>query len=342
MEQQRPMILSRFRLVLFVSLVIVMGPRLAYGKQIAVLEMRWAGAPPALRQQVRASINRALAELGHHIVPVSRAKIVELVPGCSSGPCLSAAGKKIRADLGFFGGIATLGSSYDMTFSLVDLPSGTQLGQTSVRCDICTFAEAGKRAASAVKELNRQAEAFETSVARVTIDSTPIPVDVFVDGVPAGRTPLQRLIDAGQHTIETQSDTGRKSQTTFVVHSGEKKTIRVHDGKIVDGSASDPIEGGDGISMSWAHWTIVGLGASLSAAGATMWATSNNDNDLRTAGIALFSAGGAALVSLGVLLLADLFEGSNSHQRRSRLPSTGLIGFVPAPSGAHFIIHNEF
>lgn len=120
------------------------------------------------------------------------------------------------------------------------------------------------------QEIREALKNVMTFVAKITVRSPgTAPAEVFIDGVPAGKTPLESLVNPGPHEIEVRRPGERPQRTTVQLDIGEERSIVLHTAAETAASGSQdtpvaptPRPRKSGLSPLW-FWSAVGLTAAL-------------------------------------------------------------------------------
>ena len=130
---------------------------------------------------------------------------------------------------------------------------------------------------------------LEAKIAFIQVESPMDEVAVFIDGVHAGDTPIERVaVNPGRHTIVAESDGHERFETAEILSSAESKTVLI---TLVPLKASPPValgatttrdEDDESVLEKWWFWAIVG-GAVVAGAGIAI-AASTGGSDFLPAG----------------------------------------------------------
>lgn len=285
--------------------------RHALAETLAILDLRFEGVPPALIGPVRLRIQDSLAGLGYRVTDqvTARFQLRESPPGCTAGPCLARVGRTLQVELALVGALGSIGSSYELTLTMLETGGGTVVAQVSQRCDVCNFREVEIAAGRCAEKLHRQARAVLAMRSSLRIVSVPPGAEVVIDGLPQGPAPVRGLLPAGRHTVEALARGLPPLQRELELRAGEARSLTL-----------DLIARRDELRLTsaapaktrypeWVKWVFFSSGLAMVGPGAVLWAVDGRGGpapgqglDTAPAGIALTSAGGAALVA-GTLLL---------------------------------------
>jgi hypothetical protein len=127
-------------------------------------------------------------------------------PACGSRECLTRVAKRLGAAYLVRASLEQTENSYILDLRLVRGATGEVAAQMRERCDICGLEEVGERISLAASALRTRLEAYVTGPARLAVRSTPAGAAVELDGRALGRTPLEREVPPGAHTLRLRRD----------------------------------------------------------------------------------------------------------------------------------------
>src|SRR4029077_20930565 len=148
--------------------------------------------------------------------------------------------------------------------------TGAVIGTHRERCEICGVEEAGEKMGLAASALRSRLEGLVRAPARVVIRSRPPGAQITVAGQPVGRTPLDREIAGGAHTLRISADGYDPSERSLTVVSGVDETLEL---ELVPLPTKLPFKG--------AGTSALALGVVALAAG--IWAESIDGNQIACA-----------------------------------------------------------
>jgi hypothetical protein len=302
------------RAPLFLSLLLA--PLCARADNVAILEMRFASVPPALKSQIHRRMHQSLAAGGFQVTSerqtARRLRGASVPPGCSAGPCLNRIGEVLGVDRVVVGGVSSQGTSYDITMTMLETGGGTVLAQVSQRCDVCNFKEVEEATATAAEQLHKQALVFLTNRAKLVVESVPSHADALLDGLPAGKTPLIRVLLPGTHTVEIAAKGHTAATQKLTLKAGKTHHLRVSllPKKAVARASPYRLRGPS--APRWVKWTVLGAGVVAAGIGGGLVALDGREmsdsryvHDTRTAGVTMISLGAAAAVAATLITLAE-------------------------------------
>jgi hypothetical protein len=297
-------------------LALLLAPRPATARSIAVLEFRYADMPKALVEQVRQRLLLTLGTQGYKEVLAEEAvskkmREMSVPPGCTIGPCLSRVGRLLQVQRALTGGISGQGSSYDLSLTLLETGGGTALAQVTQRCDVCNFKEVEETAARALVQLQQQALVYLSTRATLTVTSAPRGAAMLLDGLPVGQTPVTVIIAPGRHTIEVSARglTTVRQSVDLLAGKESALTLSLPAAQIV---VPPPPVVQRAHVPGWLRWTTLGAGLGLGTVGGALWGIDGREksdaryvHDTKAAGITLVTLGAGALISCGLIYLLD-------------------------------------
>lgn len=144
---------------------------------------------------------------------------------CTDESCLRKAGPALGVAYLVTGAVKERQKTYDITLELISGRTGALIGTHRERCEICGVEEAGEKMGLAASALRTRLEGLVRTPARFVIRSHPSGAQVALDGQSLGRTPLDREIAAGTHTLQVSAEGYDPSQRTLNVASGVDETL---------------------------------------------------------------------------------------------------------------------
>ncbi|MBI5507126.1 MAG: PEGA domain-containing protein [Deltaproteobacteria bacterium] len=202
-------------------------------------------------------------------------EIRPLVGACGlAADCLAEAGGGLGVRRVITGVVTTLGDAYSVNLKVIDTGTGKVIA---------------KAQASMTGDRNQMLASIQSLVLKL-IDTSllkgsllvEIPlkgVNVYIDGDPAGVTPLGGPIDqlsVGEHSLKLSSPVMQDYFTFFTIAPGKQTQIAVDPQHAQ--SVQAQIEANAPFYKRWWFWTIVGS-VVVAAAGGTAYAYSSSGND---------------------------------------------------------------
>ncbi len=168
---------------------------------------------------LRAAVQRALEREG--------ARVITPAPGrqaCADASCHAALAQERGAQRVVSAQVLVAQRDYEISLRLHEGVDGRVLATSTQVCTICSVPDAEATAEAAVRELMANApelRAGPASPAPLVVRSEPSGARVFVDGVAAGTTPFERVLEPGDHLIEVEQE-GYTTYSQFVTIDPER------------------------------------------------------------------------------------------------------------------------
>ena len=162
--------------------------------------------PPQGTKTLTAEVEAGLQSAGATVVPSTELASTlggkpkaasKKLEACRDSACLKDLAAKATATHLVRPAVRMDGSDYVISLELVDGATGEVVHQASQTCELCGLTEAQEMTRSLAASLQDRLE----SMGKVTVDSTPPGAEVLVDGEPAGTTPVELRLAAGEHAI---------------------------------------------------------------------------------------------------------------------------------------------
>lgn len=301
--------------LLLLTLLLAPRPALAAGEGLAILELRFTAVPGAVSDQIRARVHATLSSGGYMVTTERQAeaglKHASIPPGCTVGPCLQRIGRTLDVERAVVGGVSGQGTSYDITLTMLETGGGTVLAQVNQRCDVCNFKEVEDAAAVATERLHRQTLVFVSTRSTLVVESVPPRADVLLDGIPAGKTPVRRILPPGAHTFQVAAAGYSAASRKVQLAPGKTENVRIElVPKLMQSLADRPTPPRQR-SPRWIKWAVLGTGVVVGGVGGGLLALDGNEaadgnRDTRSAGVTMVSLGAAAAVAATLIAVMEL------------------------------------
>jgi hypothetical protein len=256
------------------------------------------------------------------------------VLACRTPDCYPKLSDRLRVAYLVRANVAQAERSYDIGLVLIRGRSGESAAEIHERCDICGIEEVGEKMALAASALRAKLESLMVGPARVTVRSEPAGAYVLLDGREIGRTPLEREVPGGQHTIRVARRGYVAAERTVMLVPEIAETV---DFTLLRGTSTFP--------YAAVGWTSLGVGLLAIGGGVfAIWldgrAISCNANqhdalghcpyvrNTRTLGATLTGIGGAAATA------GALFLWMAADRGVERKVAGGTPAIVPLGGGA--------
>ena len=187
-------------------------------------------------------------------------------PGCTDEACYRRASPALGVAYLVAGAVGERQKTYEITLELVNGRTGAVIGTHRERCEICGVEEAGEKMGLAASALRARLEAVAKAPARFVIRSRPPGALVTMDGQMIGRTPIDREIPGGAHTLQISADGYDPTERSLTVVSGVDETL---DLELVPVPSKFPFR--------TAGWAAIALGAAALAGGIYAEAIDGNE-----------------------------------------------------------------
>lgn len=305
----------------------------ATDSKIAILPLEVKGALSGdARDALTASLRSGLERGNFTVLPQSDVEARADNP-CDRQVCYD----KLRTtlDAGYLvrAKVTVKNRDYEVSLELIDTESGQVVASSNERCDICGLDEVGNQVASQGALMRAKLDAMGTGPAILVIDSAPSGATVIIDGEAVGTTPIEHPLVAGLHRVRVTKVgyVSDEREITSVAGVTEKLNLELKRGatsskmRAIGASAL-----GGGVAALGAGIVLLYLDdhnqiepKSYCEVPGRRDAMGNCEKVLNTSwGGAALAAGGAALITAGVLLLV-----------RHRKPKSEKISAAIAPTG---------
>jgi hypothetical protein len=144
---------------------------------------------------------------------------------CAGGSCTGKAARALGVAFLVFASVVERDKSYDVTLELVNGKSGVTIGTSRERCEICGVEEASEKVGLASTALRARLEALADEPARFVIRSRPSGAALTLDGEKAGKTPVDRELPPGVHTLELRAEGYDRLERTVTAVNGVDETL---------------------------------------------------------------------------------------------------------------------
>jgi hypothetical protein len=265
--------------------------------------------------------------------------------GCRARDCFPALAKRLRVAYLVVVTITQVERNYDIQVGLVRGSSGDDAAQMRERCDICGVEEVGEKMGLAASSLRTKLEALMVGPARLAVRSSPPGAYVYLDGKEIGRTPLEREVQGGQHTLRLTHRGHIAAERTVTLVPEIVETVDV---ALIRAAATFPYA-----AVGWSALATgvlaLGAGAAMVAIDGRVIACSPAQQDAfgncpkvrntRVLGAALAGVGAALATGGGLFLWLASDRGGG--ERRATAPRW-RAGLQPLLGGAQLSLDGRF
>jgi len=206
--------------------------REAAGSKVAVLPLQVQGnldgdSRDALTARLRSGLERG----SFSVLPQADVEARAETP-CDRQTCYD----KLRSTLGAAylvkASVQVKNRDYQISIDLIDTESGKVIASTSDKCDICGLGEVGEQMTAQGALLSSKLDALGTGPAILVLDSDPSGALVTIDGEEVGTTPLEQPLVAGVHRIRVSKSgyVSDEREITFVAGVSEQLSVELRRG----------------------------------------------------------------------------------------------------------------
>lgn len=301
--------------------------------------------PPKGAAALSTEIEEGLRTAGVTVVPTAElAQVAGTgLASCRDEACLQGVATKATAAYLVRPSVRMEESDYLIAIELVDGATGKVVHMASQTCELCGLTEAQAVARTLAASLQERLVGPEDATGTIAVQSTPAGAEVLVDGQPAGTTPVELQLAAGEHAIVLRLAGYADEERRVLVEAGAAAAVAA------ELSAATPADDGAmdrSALLRPLGWAALGVGvASLGAGIALLVVDENPVKFTRCSGIDVDAAGtcrfrhdtlaggvvmtivGVVGITAGAILVARTRKGQESDDRRARVRPT-LRGFA--------------
>jgi hypothetical protein len=228
------------------------------------------------------------------------------------------------------GRFSQLGQVFEFNASLTLAPSGAALGQTSQRCDLCTWAEA-------LDMVTRAGQALRPFLpGLLTVTTLPDEAEAVVDGAPL---PANGALAPGTHQLVTGGPGLQRELETIHIAPATSTTRTVQLEPVAP--EPGPTPSGKARALAIGAWVSGGLSLGTLVPGIALLALNGQcrDDTFRRGTVACnqeyetLEAGAALTAVAGALLVSTIVLWVLSYRERRRHRGTSHRGHLPAIGG---------
>jgi hypothetical protein len=236
-------------------------------ERLAVGRLSFRGSvPQPLRRTMAERLADGLRVAAFEVLRPGANALASPGEGCGEAECWRALASSLGVSYLVAATVEEKDKTFAITLELVSGRSGGVVGTTRERCEICGAEEVGEKMALATATLRARLEALAQAPARFVIRTRPDGASVRLDGAPAGRTPIDVSLAAGQHHVVIERDGFSPLERSFVATRGVDETL---DMELVRLPTKFPFRA--------AGWAAIGAGVALAAGGLYMLSMDGNE-----------------------------------------------------------------
>ena len=227
-------------------------------KVVALLPLRVEGELP---EHIRAAMEE---DLGNALARDASLQIIRsdettarssVARRCEVTQCFQETARANNSEFLVLPLISVYGRDYEFKITLIDGASGEAVADSAGTCDVCGHEEAREGLANEVAALSRKIAAQTTTPPTLVVRTVPAGARVIFDDELLGVTPLEVIVDGGEHDIrvEKSSFLATRKRIAFVDGVTETLDLELTPAPTVDDPRAKLLRG--------LGWTGVGLGA---------------------------------------------------------------------------------
>ncbi len=243
--------------------------------QVAVAPIEVTGTmPPRALDELTAELDAGLSKIG------SASARLPANLGCTEATCLAEAARGGGSSWVVWPKVGVVERDYTIRVEVVDAGSGKVVATAEQTCEVCGVREAAETLGAVTATIGAKLQALQRGPAELSITSEPAGALIEVDGEPAGRAPLQRQLEEGDHWVGARLPGYITQRNRISAVAGVDETLHfaLEPAPVVD-------EGTQKISkMEVAGWTLLGIGAAGIATGVALVVIEERPNELRCSG----------------------------------------------------------
>jgi len=251
--------------------------------------------------------------------------------GCSEARCLAALRARAGAAFALRAQIAVNDRDYVVHLDLLDTRNGAVLATSEERCDLCGSTEVGTLVEAQSALLRRALEDIITGPSRLVVVSQPAGALVLVDNQLIGTTPVDQPVLEGEHVVRVILDGYVSDEREVKLQRGVRERLELQLRRAPRLARSRNF-----------GWAGLFTGLPVFAAGVGLLAIDGRENRLRCSGGdqdafgncrylhataiggAAALAAGAALITIGAMLLLRTRDRPQPRRARAQLAPAGL------------------
>ncbi len=227
-------------------------------KTVALLPLRVEGElPEHVRRAMEDDLGTALERGGEFRVVRSdeTAARSPVARRCEVVQCFQEAARATQSQVLLLPQITVYGRDYEYKLTLIDGATGEALADSTGTCDTCGHEEARAGLVNEVAAITRKIAAEKTTPPALVVRTVPAGARVTFDGELLGVTPLEVVVDGGEHDIRVEKAGHIASRRRIAFVDGVTETLELELAPVP--SVDDP----RAKLLRGLGWAGVGLGA---------------------------------------------------------------------------------
>jgi len=171
--------------------------------RIGVLRVEFRGSiPTEIRRMFQQRVIDGLTASDIQAFPV----VGDDGGSCGDAGCLTETARRLRVDFLVTGSIEEHAKTYGVVLRLIEGRKGQEIGAHRDTCETCGAEEAAEKMELAAATLRGRLASLAEQPSRFIVRSNPTGAALLLDGRPAGRTPLDLALKAGEHVLRLTSE----------------------------------------------------------------------------------------------------------------------------------------
>ena len=303
--------------------------------EVAVAPIEVSGTmPPRALDELTAELDAGLAKIG------STSARLPADVACTDPGCLAEAARGQGSSWVVWPKVGVVERDYTITVEVVDAGSGEVVATAEQTCEVCGVREAAETLGSVTATIGAKLQALQRGPAELSITSEPVGALIEVDGEPAGKAPLSRQLEEGDHWVAARLPgyITQRNQVTAVAGVDESLHFALEPVPVVE-------EPKQKISkMEIAGWTLLGVGLAGIGTGVALVVLEERPNKQQCSGddvdplgncrlrYATLEPGIGVLAGSGAMAITGLVLALTGRKRRKSKRGEGTRAHV-VPAG---------
>ncbi|MCB9755237.1 MAG: PEGA domain-containing protein [Myxococcales bacterium] len=236
---------------------------------VAILPLRVDGELPAHVRATMVQDLKAAVEAGEReVIPADEVEARSPVAQrCEVAQCFQTIAETMKSRYLVLARVTVVVRDYEFSVTLIDGVTGEPVANTGGNCDICGHDEAREGLANAAAALSRKIHAATSAPPTFVVQTTPAGAQVRLDGRLLGVTPLEVVVEDGEHDIVVEKPGYIAARRRIAFVDGVTETLALELVAMPAGGGPEHKESG---LLRALGWTGVGLSVGALAGGAVM------------------------------------------------------------------------